>query len=212
MNAALSHLDDRLEAAVAHCKTSALADVETMRAELRTWSVGIKTEIQQFADAIRNDGGGGGMQSRLHEGKGTGSGIDKKELAVWKLSEDISKVHFRHWVNAIDIQLEAIHGWKFSKYVLNRVKRSPVEISQGVFEDCLRQAGADVSKDNAIERMAPDDNDYKSAEKTKFLYAYFIGRLNMDLHDRISSIESENGFEVYRQISQILDAVPESSS
>ena len=151
MNAALSHLDDRLEAAVAHCKTSALADVETMCAELRTWSVGVKTGIQQLDDAIRGGGGGGGVQSRLHEGKGTGGGIDKKELAVWKLLENISQVQFRHWVNAIDIQLEATHSWKCPEYVLNRVKRSPVEISQAVFEDCLRQAGADVAKDDDIE-------------------------------------------------------------
>ena len=111
VNSALSDLDTRLESAVSHCKTSALADVETMRVELRTWFVGVKTEIQQLADAIRGGGGGGGVQTRLHEGKGSGGGIDKKVLPVWKLPEDISKVQFRHWVNAIDIQLEAIHGW-----------------------------------------------------------------------------------------------------
>ena len=36
-----------------------------------------------------------------------------------------------------------------------------------------------------------------------------INKLNTDLHDRIICIEGKNGFEVYRQVAQILDAVPE---
>ena len=48
-----------------------------------------------------------------------GLGLDKNEVAVWKLPQDVTKVQFRHWANAMDIQLEAIHGWKCADYVLN---------------------------------------------------------------------------------------------
>jgi hypothetical protein len=37
-------------------------------------------------DAIKSNGGG--VQPRLFEGKGSGSGIDKKEVAVWKLPDN----------------------------------------------------------------------------------------------------------------------------
>ena len=57
----------------------------------------------------------------------------------------------------------------------------------------------------------PDKGEYPCFEKSKFLYAYLIKKINTDLHDRIISIEGKNGFEVYRQVVQILDAVPENA-
>ena len=48
-------------------------------------------------------------------------------------------------------------------------------------------------------------------QTTKFLYAYLIGRLNADLYDRVAAIENKHVFEVYRQISQMFDAVPENA-
>ena len=36
--------------------------------------------------------------------------------------------------------------------------------------------------------------------------------MNTDLHDRIIGIEGKNGFEAYRQVAQILDAVPENAA
>ena len=46
----------------------------------------------------------------------------------------------------------------------------------------------------------PDKGEYPFSEKSKFLYASLINKLNTDLHDRIISIEGKNGFEVYRQV------------
>ena len=47
------------------------------------------------------------------------------------------------------------------------------------------------------------------AEKTRWLYTYFLGTLNTELHIKTISIEEKNGFEMYRQICSIVDAVPE---
>ena len=60
-----------------------------------------------------------------------------------------------------------------------------------------------------IAALAPDPSEYPFADKTKFLSACLISRLSSDLYDQVASIESRNGFEVYRQISQMIDAVPE---
>ena len=44
---------------------------------------------------------------------------------------------------------------------------------------------------------------------TKFLYACVISRLNTDLYGRVATIENNNGFEAYPQLSPMIDAVPE---
>ena len=95
---ALSGLDGKLNAAVAGTR----ADVETtlvdMNAKLHTFAVGIKAEVQALST------GGGAGKGASFEGKGDkGGGIDKKEVAVWKLPEDVTKIQYRHWSNAIDI-------------------------------------------------------------------------------------------------------------
>ena len=43
---------------------------------------------------------------------------------MWKLPEEVSKIQFRHWINAVDLQLQAVHGWRHADIILNRIKRS----------------------------------------------------------------------------------------
>ena len=45
------------------------------------------------------------------------------------------------------------------------------------------------------------------AQKARWLYTYFLGRLNTELHTKTISIEGKNVFEMYRQICNIIDAV-----
>ena len=42
---------------------------------------------------------------------------DKKEVSVWKLVDGVTKPDFRHWIDSIDIQLEAIHGFIYPDLV-----------------------------------------------------------------------------------------------
>ena len=68
-----------------------------------------------------------------------------------------------------------------------------------------------VEAGEEIDKLEDDFLSVPFSEKSKFLYAYLINQLNTDLHDRIISIEGKNGFEVYRQVAQILDAVLENA-
>ena len=54
----------------------------------------------------------------------------------------------------------------------------------------------------------PDKGECSFSEKSKFLYAFLINQLKIDLHDRLIGIEGKNGYDVYRQVAQILDSVP----
>ena len=55
----------------------------------------------------------------------------------------------------------------------------------------------------------PVKHEYVFSDRSKLPYAHMVNKLHRDLHGRIISIEGKNGFEAYRQVAQILDAVPE---
>ena len=38
---------------------------------------------------------------------------DKKQVSVWKLPDNVSKPDFRHWLDSVDIQMEAIYGFVY---------------------------------------------------------------------------------------------------
>ena len=174
--------------------------------------------------------GGSGTHSVSGGGKGKGSNIDKKEVAVWKLPEEIDKMSFRHWVDAVDMQLEMVHGFRHADLVMNQIRRSKVEINKAAFEVCIAEANSEVRKANqemsgvdldpesggfdpfhgaAMKPIEPDD--YIFYEKTVFLNAYLVGKLSSDLHNRTLGIEHKNGFELYRQVCQLIDPIAENA-
>ena len=173
-----------------------------------TYSVGAKAEIiailKPGKGADSNGGGGFGKGFDGGFGKGFdggfGKGVDRKEVAVWKLPDEVSKVRFRHWLNALDSQLEAVHGWRHADIVLNRVKRSEDPIDADSLERCLTEAEDEIDKLEGDNFDPHVKHNYPFSERSKFLYAYMINKLNTFLHDRIISIEGKNGFEVYRQV------------
>ena len=55
------------------------------------------------------------------------------------------------------------------------------------------------------------DLDYPFQQQTTFFNAYLINKLSTSLHDRTVGVEHHNGFEIYRQVCQMVDAVPENA-
>ena len=201
--AALSGLDGKLTAAVPGTRADVETPFQDMSAKLHTFAVGIKAEVQAL-----HAGTGAGKGANFEGKGGKGGGIDKKDVAVGKLCEDLTKIQYRHWSNAVDIQLEAVHAWSCADYILNRAKRCADPMTPETFARCLDEATVDISSDPDIDMLAPDPSEHPFAERTRFLYAYLMGKWSADLYDRVASIESKNGFEVYRQIPQMIDAVP----
>ena len=50
--------------------------------------------------------------------------MDKKEVQVWKLGEKVEKADFRHWLDAIAVQLEAVHQFKYPELILKKIRTS----------------------------------------------------------------------------------------
>ena len=63
-------------------------------------------------------------------GKGYGHSPDKKELAVWKCPDNVSKLDFRLWIAAIENNLEGVHGYDQPDVVLDAVRRQQTEITE----------------------------------------------------------------------------------
>ena len=65
-----------------------------------TWANGLRREM---------DGKTSGAAAPQDKFAQTGNCVNKKEVAVWKLLEDLDRSGFRHWVKAAGFQLEVIH-------------------------------------------------------------------------------------------------------
>ena len=58
---------------------------------------------------------------------------------MWKLSDGVCKADFRHWLESIDTQLEALHGLEYADLVLQKVKRLPTEVAAELLEKCIKE-------------------------------------------------------------------------
>ena len=77
---------------------------------------------------------------------------------MWKVPEEVDKTAFRHWIEAVDMQLELVHGLNFASFVLNHVRRAKVAVDREVLASCIVAAKLDISKAKA-EMKIPDEDD-----------------------------------------------------
>ena len=80
--------------------------MQELTTKVQDWAAG----FQARSEGLGGKGGSGHFGTSSGKGKST---LDKKEVNVWKLPESLTKADFRFWLDAVDKQLEAIHG--FSK-------------------------------------------------------------------------------------------------
>ena len=190
------------------------ADAEVTKADILKESEFRKVEMTQWSDGFKDQSGPPGLGGGKGRGGGTDKNIDKKEIAVWKIPDDVDKTGFRHWVKAVDMQLELVHGMEFASFVLNHIRRAKVAIDVDVLSACVVAANLDISKAQMEMKVESGEDidhpqDYPFQKSTTFLYAYLVSKLNTNLLDKTVGIEHRNGFELYRQICKIVDAVPE---
>ena len=175
-------------------------DLETVKEAVQNWGNEFQAKIEAKI--------AGGNGAPFAAGAGAKSKFDKKEVNVWKLPEEVGKPEFRHWIEAVNLQLEAVHGFDHPEHVLNRVRLSTQPITQEVFDAILDKVNdEDPMKNN----MKLDEVNWEFDEKTRFMYTYLVGKLNHALHEKTTGIESRNGLELYRLINESVDAVPENT-
>ena len=79
-------------------RAQTMDEFQTFRGNMELWYSGIKAHVEKNAGGFDGKGKGGGGGG---EGKGS-TRIDKKVIAMWKLPDDLDKLSFRHWVDAVD--------------------------------------------------------------------------------------------------------------
>ena len=76
-------------------------------------------------------------------------------------------------------------------------------IDDNMLNDIREQVNADLPE---YAHVKPIDWDIE--EKTRFMFTYLLGKLNTELHGKSVSVKNRNGLEIYRLVSQSVDALP----
>ena len=192
--------------------------LDRVNTDLLKWTTDFKKDVQAEIGKLGSSAGGLSFGGGGGRGRGEKSSLDKKELAVWKLPEDVDKMSFRHWVDAVDVQLAMVHDCRYASYVLAQVRRSKIAIDREVLDACCAAATVDIDRYRQESKMGADplggvteDADYPFMEKSQFLHSYLISKISASLHEKTVGIEHKHGFEFYRQICQSVDSVPDNA-
>ena len=105
-------------------KATFTTEANDLRQGVYKWSA---TYAQEIKEMVRVGMTGQGVEQRPGA---SSTKHDKKELSVWKIPENVAKPDFRHWLDTVDIQLEAIHGFQFPDLVLEKIKRATTEATK----------------------------------------------------------------------------------
>ena len=195
--------------------------IEAVKSKASDWSVKFKASVVGLLDAGAGLGESGGKRGGKDQ-QSMSPTVDRKGVAVWKLPEHVSKQEFRHWVDTIDTNLDAPHGFNYLEMVLDKVKRSEVEVNEGNRKLIIAMVNTEVPANKLIDveiakgkARSPEGfsggadpwhekqdilEDCNFEEKSRFLYTFLLSKLNTELHGKMLGIEGRNGFELYRQI------------
>ena len=86
----------------------------------KTTSAVERFELQSFQKKMEGKTNSGDFGRGDRPGKGPR--MDKKEVQVWKCWEKVEKADFRHCLDAIDVQLEAVHQFKYPGLILKKIR------------------------------------------------------------------------------------------
>ena len=191
-------------------QTSVSDSAAKLKLEVATWASDFQ---EKMAHALKM--GDIGTLAGAREKKGPK--MDRKEVAVWKIPDGVSKPDFRHWLDAVDVQLESSHDFQLPDVVLDKVRRLKTEVKETDLMEVLMA----INIENEEKRIAEEkehrvykyerleESRWEFMEKTRFMHSYLVSKLNTELHGKTINIENKNGFEMYRQICNIVDALPE---
>jgi hypothetical protein len=116
---------------------------------------------------------------------------------VWKLEDHVEKLKFRHWVEAVENNLEQLQGWDRASEVLDRVRRKETQIDQQMLNDIIDEAYDAVE---AAGEARMDRSAYEFASASRMLHTFLLNKINADMHERTTTIEKTHGFELHRVI------------
>ena len=90
----------------------------------------------------------------------------------------MDKLKFRHWVEAVENNLEYMHGWDRSSEILDRVRGQEVDITEEKLANItdMAQEAIDEDGETAFDRSA-----YNFGPASRMLYTFLLGKINTDI-------------------------------
>ena len=115
----LGEFGEKQTSDISASRAASINDVMALRANIELWATAFQGKIESHLGALS---GMGNMQTGIggaggQEKEKRGPQVDRKEVAVWKLPDNVDKDGFRHWIDAVDNQLEAVHSLPFPELV-----------------------------------------------------------------------------------------------
>ena len=153
------------------------------------WANGFQAKVNEQIGGMSGAPTGAGGAAK--DGK-RGPQVDRKEVAVWKLPDNVDKDGFRHWIDAVDNQLEEAHGLPSPELVLERVRRSPVEVGKVELDRILE----DIMRDHDTVEVDLKEQ-WQFVEMGRFLHTKFLAKLNTELHGKKISVTHKHGLGMY---------------
>ena len=89
---------------------------------------------------------GSGRRQKIHRLRWKTDVVDKKEVAVWKLQDGVTKPDFRHWLDIIDSNLDAAHHFQYPEIVLDKLRRFDKEVTAANWREIIEQANEELRK------------------------------------------------------------------
>ena len=132
---------DQTIAEIANIKGSLTTESDRLRNEVNVGSADYAKKIAAMVQSGNFSAEGARGVALQSTGK-----IDKKEVSVWKLSDNVSKPDFRHWLDSVDLQLETIHGFVYPDLVLEKVKRLSADVTAKALEATALRASTLCSR------------------------------------------------------------------
>ena len=132
---------DQNIAAIIRIKSNMGTQSDKLRTDVTNWSSDYAKKIEAMVQS-----GNFSYEGTKGVTSNTAGQIDKKEVSVWKVSDNVSKPDFRHWLDSVDLQLEAIHGFVCPDLVLDKVKRLPTEVTAQAPENIIVDSNAEHKK------------------------------------------------------------------
>ena len=142
-------------------------------------------------ELIRQGGLAGGERGSGSRSEGSVLKHDKKDLAVWKLVDKVGKLDFRHWVEAVEINLEAIHGWSKPGKVLDLIRREDTEVTTISPKEIVKRASGKLEEEGLGPVDSSDWNDFETRSRL-FLVA-LLGKTNKEMREKAAGISNKNG-------------------
>ena len=125
MRADLEAYAVELKTQIDSAKTRSTTQIEAVKTAASDWTEKFKMSMFGLIEAGAGLGKSGGRDQQKSPSVG------RKEVAVWKLPEHVSKHEFGDLFDTIDTNLDVAHNIKFPEMVLDKVKRSEVEVNEG---------------------------------------------------------------------------------